>query len=237
MSADDLLQVQRLDTSIDQIRHRLPRLPEVVAEGEAVAALDAWRQRDAALRHKIAGFEAAIEAAERANAEVTAKRDDLQRKLKTVIAPREAEALMHEIATLSAQRSALDDDELAAMDGLSATEEVLGEHAAAEAAVRERAEAAAAAASAARAAEEGRAAELAGERDALRAALPASLVRRYDEMRPQHGGVAVAALAGSRCDGCHLDISAAELDTIKAMPPDEMAECPNCGRMLVRVRA
>ena len=45
---------------------------------------------------------------------------------------------------------------------------------------------------------------------------------------------AVARLAGKQCQGCHLELSAAEIDTVK----DEAAEtgvtdCPDCGRLLI----
>jgi predicted nucleic acid-binding Zn-ribbon protein len=46
--------------------------------------------------------------------------------------------------------------------------------------------------------------------------------------------VAVARLVGKQCQGCHLELSAAEIDTVK----DEAAEsgvtdCPDCGRLLI----
>jgi len=46
--------------------------------------------------------------------------------------------------------------------------------------------------------------------------------------------VAVAQLVGKQCQGCHLELSAAEVDTAK----DEAAatgvtDCPDCGRLLI----
>ena len=59
--------------------------------------------------------------------------------------------------------------------------------------------------------------------------------RQYDEMRPQFGGVAAAGLEGARCQGCHLDLSAGELDVVRAAAAGSagVTECPNCGRLLV----
>jgi predicted nucleic acid-binding Zn-ribbon protein len=46
--------------------------------------------------------------------------------------------------------------------------------------------------------------------------------------------VAAAALNGSRCEGCHLDLSAAELDEVRAVArAGDVADCPQCGRLLV----
>ena len=57
--------------------------------------------------------------------------------------------------------------------------------------------------------------------------------RRYGQLLESLGS-AVGQLEGSRCSGCHLDLSAAEVDTAR----DESAasgftECPQCGRLLV----
>ena len=58
-------------------------------------------------------------------------------------------------------------------------------------------------------------------------------VSTYDRKRAAFG-VAVAALVGRQCQGCHLELSAAEIDTVK----DEAAatgvtDCPDCGRLLI----
>jgi predicted nucleic acid-binding Zn-ribbon protein len=45
--------------------------------------------------------------------------------------------------------------------------------------------------------------------------------------------VAVAKLDGSRCSGCHLDLSRSELDAVKHVGAGEFADCPQCGRLLV----
>ena len=55
----------------------------------------------------------------------------------------------------------------------------------------------------------------------------------YERRRARLGGVAVAKLDGRRCGGCHLDLSTVELDAVKATPPGEYTDCPQCGRMLV----
>ena len=75
---------------------------------------------------------------------------------------------------------------------------------------------------------------LADERTARRAALGDATLARYDRIRAS-SGVAVAHLAVHRCEGCHLDLSAAEVDDVKdeAAASDGVADCPNCGRMLV----
>ena len=60
-----------------------------------------WEQRRDSIRTRIAELESEVEADEQRGAELAAHLERLERQLKTVIAPREAEALMHEIATFT----------------------------------------------------------------------------------------------------------------------------------------
>jgi predicted nucleic acid-binding Zn-ribbon protein len=184
--------------------------------------------------HRITELEASITTSEHANAAIATKRSRLEQQLKTVIAPREAEALMHEIALLNAQRSDLDDQELEAMDQLAGAEAALAENAGKESLVRDAAASAADGAAAARAASEADIVASTIVRDELRAGFDATILGRYDSMRAAHNGVAVAKLNGLRCEGCHLDLSRGEVDEMKRLPPDELVECSNCGRLLVR---
>ncbi len=212
----------------------MPKLPEVVAAANAAGEVKRWEQKAAALRNKIDDVEASITVAEAANAAVGAKRDRLEKQLKTIIAPREAEALMHEIARLNAERSALDDEELAAMDVLAEAEAELATHIAAEPALRDAASVAEEGAAAARSVSQADIDSSLHARDALRSTFDEATLKQYDTMRNNHNGVAIAKLNGLQCDGCHLDLSRGEVDAMKRLPEDEVVECPNCGRLLVR---
>ena len=119
--------------------------------------------------------------------------------MKTVIAPREAEALMHEIAGLDAQTDALDTTELEALEEQSEIDDRLTAHLRSESTLRD------AVVSADRALQLATS-EIDAELDALvsqrahrRAELDASMLARYDRVR-NSSGVAVAA-ATSRALG------------------------------------
>lgn len=80
-------------------------------------------------------------------------------------------------------------------------------------------------------------AELAGElaaRDAALDALPAELRERYEAAAAKAGGPGAARLLGHRCDGCHLELPAAEVDRIRHLPEGSLASCEECGRILVQ---
>lgn len=234
MNGDALLELQRLDSALEQIGHRRTRLPELATRDDAAAALAAQRASLADAEQRGAAAEATIERIEHDAADLTTKRTRLEAQMKTVIAPREAEALMHEIAMLNTRRSELDDVELEALDLQAEAESQAAAIAAQLPIVSEALDAAQAAFDAASAELDREQRDDASARAAAAQQLTADEISTYDRARAQFGGVAVAKLDGSRCDGCHLDISRGELDMIRGLPAGELGECPQCGRFLVR---
>jgi predicted nucleic acid-binding Zn-ribbon protein len=230
-----LLDLQAADTLTDQLRHRRSHLPEQAAADAARGALTAWERDVATRRTRLAELDTEIEADEARSHAIDEHRARLSKQLKTVIAVREAEALQHEMANLGEQRSALDDAELAALEEQSRIDDELTALASQEPDLRRASAEAEAALAAATAEVDAELERLAVGRDELRAAVAPALLRQYDEVRPQFGGVAAAALVGARCEGCHLDLSAGEVDVVKAAAAGNagVTECPNCGRLLV----
>ena len=65
------------------------------------------------------------------------------------------------------------------------------------------------------------------------AQLPPALYERYELLRARLKGTGAARLIGNHCDGCHLELSAGEVERIRATTPDRVATCDQCGRILV----
>jgi predicted nucleic acid-binding Zn-ribbon protein len=230
---DDLLELQRLDTLADQLAHRRRNLPERETWKAHADALAEHRRRRAAGVERGEELELAIDALERDGEQLTAQRTRLEGQLKTVIAPREAEALMHELALLAERRDGLDDQELASLEEQS---EVADAVAALDLVLPQAEADADDAATALRVAEaelDAELAALAAPRAELASRFDAGDLQRYERLRTRHGGVAIARLEGNRCGGCHLDLSTAEINELRALGAGELAECPNCGRLLV----
>lgn len=228
-----LLELQAADTLAGQMRHRRANLPEREVVATAQAALTAWQRRRDGLLDRLVELDAAIERSEQHSHDIDNHLARLEKQMKTIIAPREAEALQHEIALLQERRSGLDDGELEALEEQSAVDDQITTLKAEEPTLR----AALDAAEADAVAEEQRIdAELAaiGARLAgLRAAVDAALLARYDQVR-KHQMVVVAELQAHRCSGCHLDLSAGEIDVIKeAWAAGDIADCPQCNRLLI----
>jgi predicted nucleic acid-binding Zn-ribbon protein len=230
---EQLLDLQSIDTSADQLAHRRAKSPLRDSFTEATKRAARWERERAAFAAQIAALGESIDAAEARGSELLKHRQRLDQQLRTVIAPREAEALMHEIAGIEAQRDELDVAELEALEQQSALDDQLTAHLREQQAIAE----------ALRLADDALAAEvadidtelgrLAAARIEVRASIGDSLLATYDRKRAALG-VAVARLVGRQCQGCHLELSAAEIDTVK----DEAAatgvtDCPDCGRLLI----
>jgi predicted nucleic acid-binding Zn-ribbon protein len=228
-----LLALQAVDTTADQLGHRREHSPLHDDLASASAAMRSWEQRRTTLRSRIDELGASIDDAERRGAELLAHRRRLEQQMKTVIAPREAEALMHEMATLTEQTEELDVHELEALEEQAALDDELSAHLLGEESLRDRLGQADAALADEVADIDQQLAGLSTKREVLRAQVPDALLATYDRKRAAFG-VAVARLVGKQCQGCHLDLSAAEIDTVKDEAADTgVTDCPDCGRLLI----
>jgi uncharacterized protein len=230
---DDLLELQRLDTTADQLAHRRRSAPERTAAKEAAAALEEHRRRRATAAEREEELELAIDALERDGEQLTAQRTKLEAQLRTVVAPREAEALMHELAAIAERRDMLDDQELASLEEQSQLADEVAALDAQLPAEESSARTAGAALAAVEAEIDDELAAIAAARLEVAARIDEGTMGRYDRLRSRLGGVAVARLDGTRCGGCHLDLSTTELAEVRAVGVGEFADCPQCGRMLV----
>jgi uncharacterized protein len=70
-------------------------------------------------------------------------------------------------------------------------------------------------------------------RDEVAGTLPAALLKLYDQIRENKGGVGAAALEAGTCQGCHTKLPAKEIERLKA--EGGVQRCDNCRRILVLV--
>jgi uncharacterized protein len=70
-------------------------------------------------------------------------------------------------------------------------------------------------------------------RDSVAAEVPADLLALYDQIRKTKD-VGAAMLRAGRCEGCHLNVDAADLKVIRSSAPDDVVRCDECRRILIR---
>lgn len=232
---EQLLRVQELDTSIDQLEHRRATLPErreLVSIGDEESAL-ADRRRS--IDEEAGALARSQKRLEDELATVETKRSETDQRLYsgTVTSPRELQALQDEVASLGRRTSELEDDLLDVMTATEPVDAALAELDAETTALADRRSAATTRLHDAEAELDAELADTRRRRDEAAADVPAERLQEYERRRPQLGGVAIARLRGNSCGGCHLSLSAMEIDRIRKLPSDEPATCEECGRMLV----
>jgi hypothetical protein len=232
MNGPALLALQLVDSELDQLAARRQRLAERSVLAAAESTLAGVLAEADRLRAAIADAANRIEQAERDGADLDRVRARLEAQLKTVIAPREAEALTHEIDGASARRSAVDDLELEAMEQQADAEHALVKAAEAEHEARLAVAAAAAELESALGSLATVEAEVQQRRAAAGAELDPSELDTYAAVRRRHGGIGFVRLEGRSCTGCHVDMSQAEVEQVRSVT-SELPECPNCGRLIV----
>ena len=225
----DLYAVQLTDIAISQAQHRLAHLPESAsyqlaksASANAIAELAALDKQSADAGTEVTGLEKQAH-------EIDSVLTRLNNQMKTIIAPREAEALQHEIATCENNRSALDDRELELLEVVERCDKESVAIGSRVALTREALASAEQLLRSARAAVNAAIAHLTEQRSAQSLVVHPSLLSTYDAKRKHRPDGAVSKLNGPTCSGCHLDLPTSEIDRLHKLPADELPECPHCG--------
>lgn len=236
MDLASLLELQRLDTQLDQLRHRRDSHPlrgeisRVQRErGQVQQRRDDRRaQRDELLRQQRRWDDEV--------AKVRSRRDEINAALYggSVTSPKELLALQADNESLQRRQTELEDSELEVMEQVETATAAVDELDRTLADLDERLEELDQQLTAATAELEVEIDRVQAQREGSVASIPPRLLDRYDRMRRDLGGVAIVRLHGSTCEGCHLTLSALTIDHLKKLPPDEVPLCEECGRILVR---
>ncbi len=72
------------------------------------------------------------------------------------------------------------------------------------------------------------------ERELVAGSVPADLLKLYEKLREQQGGVGAARLYQRKCEGCHIELNITEVNEVRAAAKDAVLRCENCRRILVR---
>lgn len=231
-----LLEVQALDLSLDQLRHRratLPALGVIVECDASIAAIDGGlgdvRDRAGELTRTSKRLEDEV-------ASLESKAAEADRKLYSgsVTAPRELQSLQDEVVSVRRHARSVEDHLLEVMEEAEPVTSELERLEAGRQAAVERREQAVAELAGARAGVDAEIADVEQQRAKAVDAVPADLLATYERLRPRLDGIGVARLEGNRCTGCHLTLPATEVDAIKRSAPGAVVFHEECGRILVR---
>ena len=228
-----LLQLQRVDSTIDRLQARLAHLPEQ-------AALDALEAKAQELDAQIAERQAVFDDVSTRQRRLDFEVDTLVQKIKAesgrlysgvVSNAKELQDISREVEALKRRKSVLEDNDLEVMEERDGVEKELV------ALTNERSSLAAEI-------ERGRVArdEAAGETGLqLNAAeterqrwvprVDPQLLEVYDTIRASKGGVGAAAMVDGTCQGCHMRLPAQEAERVRTT--GGLVRCDECQRILV----
>jgi predicted nucleic acid-binding Zn-ribbon protein len=230
-----LLDLQALDTALDQLAHKRGHLPEM-AEIARLDGLIAARRDDVVLAETtVSDLQRELDKSEADIEQVRArkKRDEERLASGAITQPKQLQELEHEVGTLAARQSALEDVELEVMEKMEEAQAAL-DLLLTERASHETERAAAVVARDALWVEiDATADQQQKERAGVATEIPADLLALYEKLRAAEGGIGVGVIARGACSACRLDLMQNEKAEYRAAPVDEVLR-HECRRIIVR---
>ncbi|MEX2552203.1 MAG: C4-type zinc ribbon domain-containing protein [Actinomycetota bacterium] len=228
-----LLELQKIDSAIDRLNARLRDLPEQ-------AELEALEEQLRALEREAGETQAALNDVAIRQRRLDNEVDTIGQKIVMeetrlnsgdVSSARELSSLAAEVESLRRRRLKFEDDDLEVMEETEVLEKQMSTlseqidqvRAAVDSTAKRRDEASR------QVSEELEAARPRREHWASRTA--ADLLGFYNDLRAAKGGVGAAALSGSTCLGCHMQLPAQEVEHLRRT--SGVVRCDECGRILI----
>lgn len=233
---EKLLALQALDSSIIQLDHKAKTLPvskilddKTVAHATARDLCVAAETEKSDIKHELSKSEIDVE-------QVVSRIEKDEKRLASGLGtPKELEQLQHELGSLAKRRAELEEIELEVMVRIEALDQRISSLSQERDALHEEVT---------KFAKEKEVAldEIARAKNAtlsdranLVQEIDPELLALYEKIRLNADGIGAARLHAGRCEGCHLNINAADLSRIASLPEDEVVRCEECRRILVRV--
>lgn len=229
-----ILDIQRHDLALTALSHKLATLPEIAALSAATVKSNNTHDLRIAAETELSDVTRELKRAEGDVEQVVIRLQKDEARLNSGTGtPKELESLQHEVISLNARRSELEEVELEVMlrvDGiksrieeLKAIEETLATEIA-ELTDRKNVVSLAL---------ESESAQLKTERAVTVTSVDKAIYDLYEKIR-SGGGAGAAALLGGQCLGCNLTINAVDLKRMLDSAEDEVIRCEECRCILVR---
>ena len=230
-----LLDLQAIDTRLDQIVHARSHLPQLAELADLQGKARLIDDQLVRSRTELGDVQREVAKAE---SDVQLVRDRAARdqaRLDTGTgSAKDLQAIQHELTSLARRQGELEDIELEVMERAEAAESDVAELERGRGELTERLTALEAARDEAFARLDAEAAEIGAPRSTVAEEVGADLVTLYEKIRLSNGGTGAAALHQRRCGGCQLELNPVEIQRIRSAPEDEVLRCEECRRLLVR---
>ncbi|WP_422685801.1 zinc ribbon domain-containing protein [Candidatus Planktophila dulcis] len=230
-----ILDIQKFDHQMSTLKNKAANLPELAEIASTTIKSNNVRDLRIAGETELSDVKRELARAEGDVEQIVTRIERDEKRLASGTGtPKELEQTQHELGTLGARRSELEEVELEIMmrvDGikdriatLSQEENELGMVLVDLNIRKENALAAIHT-------------ELEGietDRKATTQSVNAEFLALYEKIRAGSNGIGAAALAGNQCKGCNLTLNTIELQRIAGLAQDEVVRCEECRCILVR---
>ncbi|HEY4224652.1 MAG TPA: hypothetical protein VGM70_02455 [Pseudolysinimonas sp.] len=228
-----LLDLQALDTKLQQLNHRVANLPEIAT----IAGLSTVRD---GLRTTVAEASGAWEDAQlelkRTEADVAVVEARVTRdkeRMQASASVKDVAAFEQELTALAKRQSDLEDIELAVMETVEERAKALSDSRAQLEAVDAKIAEASGARDAALVDLNADRDRATGDREALVARVPAELLALYEKQRARYG-VGASLLRGGVSGASGVALNSSDMTVVRAAAPDDVLLCPDSSAILVR---
>lgn len=228
-----LLELQALDTKLQQLGHRAANLPELAT----IAGLTTVRE---GLRSTVGEASGAWEDAQlelkRTEADVAVVEARVARdkeRMQSSASVKDVAAFEQELAALAKRQSDLEDIELAVMESVDEKAKALSDSRAQLEAVDAKIAEASSTRDTALGELDGQKAATAADRDSLAGRLPADLLALYEKQRARYG-VGASMLQGGVSSASGVALNSSDMTVVRAAAPDDVLLCPDSSAILVR---
>lgn len=230
-----LLELQQLDTAVNQLNHRIKTLPESKELDALRAAIPISENELVNRQTAVADLQILVK---RADADVEQVRLRIERDSALIdggtLSAKDLVNMQHELETLKRRQATLEDEELEIMAQVESAQQLV---------VSQEQELTDLKTKFAHLSGivDGILNEINSEKsvkqiqiDEMRTGIDIELLKLYDKIKADHAGVGAAQLSGKTCNGCRIEISATDLAAFQLAAEDEVIRCDECRRILVR---
>lgn len=228
-----LLELQALDTKLQQLGHRAANLPELAS----IAGLSTVRD---GLRTTVADANGAWEDAQlelkRTEADVAVVEARVARdkeRMQSSASVKDVAAFEQELTALAKRQSDLEDIELAVMETVEERTKALGDARAQLEAVEAKIAEASAARDTALSGLDAEKRAAAADRDEVAGRVPAELLALYEKQRARYG-IGASMLRGGVSSASGVALNSSDMTVVRAAAPDDVLLCPDSNAILVR---
>jgi len=229
-----ILDIQRHDLALTSLAHKLATLPEIAALSAATIKSNNTRDLKIAAETELSDVTRELKRAEGDVEQVVIRLQKDEARLNSGTGtPKELESLQHEVISLNARRSELEEVELEVMLRVDGIKSRIDELKALEATLAAEIAELTDRKNVVSLALESESVQLKTERAVTVTSVDKEIYDLYEKIRSS-GGAGAAALLGGQCLGCNLTINSIDLKRMLDSAEDEVIRCEECRCILVR---